>query len=140
MSTVAFLALVVCIVFLLETGSLFGAGPVTIAIQIAAAALMLWARLTFGRRSFHAGANPTAGELVTSGPYHYLRHPIYAAILYFAWAGIAAHPSVRNVSIGLFASAMLGLRMFSEEVLLARAYPEYAGYSLKTARVLPFIF
>jgi len=44
---------------------------------------MLWARLTFGGRSFHAGANPTAGGVVTTGPYRFVRHPIYAAILYF---------------------------------------------------------
>jgi hypothetical protein len=41
--------------------------------------------LTFGARSFHAGANPTDGGVVTAGPYRFFRHPIYAAILYFLW-------------------------------------------------------
>ena len=27
------------------------------------------------------------GGLVTTGPYRYVRHPIYAAATYFAWAG-----------------------------------------------------
>jgi len=139
-STVAFLALVVCVVFLFAINSLFGNGPATIAIQVAAAGLMLWARLTFGMRSFHAAANPTAGELVTRGPYYFLRHPIYAAIFYFVWAGIAAHLSIRNVLVGVAASVMLGLRIYSEEVFLTTTYPEYANYARHTSRIVPFIF
>src|SRR5512143_586758 len=81
-------------------------GPITITIQIIAALLMVWARLTFGIRSFHGTANPTAGGLVTTGPYRYIRHPIYAAILYFFWAGIAAHPSRVTVAVGLLATAL----------------------------------
>ena len=118
-------------------GWLFANGPVTIGVQVAAALLMIWARMTFGMRSFHAEANPTAGGLVTSGPYRYFRHPIYAAILYFVWAGVVAHFSLGSVLIGVAATAMLGLRIRSEEVLLNRAYPEYAAYSSRTARVRP---
>src|SRR5579871_615395 len=94
LSTFAFLALVVCVWLLLFTHSLFGSGPLTIGVQVAAAGLMIWARLTFGRRSFHAAADPTAGGLVTTGPYRWLRHPIYAAVFWFIWAGVFAHPSV----------------------------------------------
>ena len=54
---------------------------------------MLWARLTFGWRSFHAGARPTEGGIVTRGPYHWVRHPIYLAILLFTWAGVASRPN-----------------------------------------------
>ena len=139
LSVFAFLGLVACIFSLMFTRSLFGNGPLTIGIQIAAALLMTWARLTFGKRSFHAEANPTAGGLVTQGPYRYFRHPIYAAILYFMWAGIAAHLSLRPVLIGLVGSAMLGIRIRCEEVLLQRAYTEYGAYASRTARVLPFV-
>lgn len=87
-SVIATVALVLCVVALLERRELFARHPVGIALQVAAAALMLWARLTFGTRSFHAAANPTAGGLVTTGPYRFWRHPIYAAILLFLWAGV----------------------------------------------------
>ena len=137
LSVFAFLGLVACVFAMMFMGWLFANGPVTIGVQVAAALLMIWARMTFGMRSFHAEANPTAGGLVTSGPYRYFRHPIYAAILYFVWAGVVAHFSLGSVLIGVAATAMLGLRIRSEEVLLERAYPEYAAYAGRTARVLP---
>jgi len=139
-SLLAFLAAVVCLVWLALQNALLGAGPVTIAIQVAAGLLMLWARLTFCLRSFHATANPTAGGLVTRGPYRYLRHPIYAAVLYALWAGIAAHPARSYFLVALLASALLGVRIFAEERLLLEEYPEYADYARRTPRVLPFLF
>ncbi|MGC9998387.1 MAG: methyltransferase [Terriglobia bacterium] len=140
LSVIAFLGAGVCLVWLAFQKVLLGAGPVTIAIQVLAVLLMIWARLTFGLRSFHAAANPTSGGLVTRGPYRWLRHPIYSAILYFVWAGIAAHPSGSSILVALLASALLGVRMVGEERLLREMYPEYAEYARDTARVLPYIF
>jgi protein-S-isoprenylcysteine O-methyltransferase Ste14 len=140
LSGIALLVLVPCILALYFRHSLFGTGPVTIAVQVAAALLMVWARLTFGIRSFHGTANPTAGGLVTSGPYRYFRHPIYAAILYFIWAAAAAHFSVLNAGVAVLATIMLATRMLAEEALLTATYPEYKGYSRTTKRVVPFLF
>ena len=139
-SIFAFLGAVVCLVWLAFEKLLLGTGPVTISIQVIAIVLMIWARLTFGPRSFHAAANPTSGGLVTRGPYRWLRHPIYSALLYFLWAGIAAHPSRTSLLVALLASALLGVRMLGEERLLREMYPEYAEYARHTTRVLPFIF
>ncbi len=138
-SVLGFVGLLLCMCYLVATGSFFGKGAISITIQIAAAIMMIWARIEFGLRSFHAAANPTQGGLVTGGPYRYIRHPIYAAILYFTWAGIAAHFSILNLVVGLAASGMLALRMRSEEILVQRTYPEYADYAHRTARVLPFL-
>lgn len=51
---------------------------------------MAWARLTFGRRSFHASAVPTAGGVETRGPYRFIRHPIYTAACVIGSAGFEA--------------------------------------------------
>jgi protein-S-isoprenylcysteine O-methyltransferase Ste14 len=139
LSTLAFAGSVVSILWLAYHRALFGVGPLTLSIQAAAVLLMIWARITFGLRSFHLAANPTAGGLVTNGPYHYLRHPIYAAILYFVWTGIAAHCSLRNITVALLASALLAVRMLAEEKLLAGTYSEYAEYARRTRRVVPFL-
>jgi protein-S-isoprenylcysteine O-methyltransferase Ste14 len=134
------LVLVLTIVGLYFTHSLFGHGPLTIGLQVAAILLMLWARVTFGLRSFHYAANPTEGGLVTTGPYRFIRHPIYAAILLFVWTGVSANWSLRAAALGLLATAMTFLRMIFEERLVRERYPEYADYARRTRRVIPYIF
>lgn len=138
-SLAATFVLVVAVLTLLARHALFADSPVAISAQVVAAALMLWARLTFGGRSFHAGANPTAGGVVTSGPYRFVRHPIYAAILYFLWAAVLSHPSVVNASLVVLATAMVAVRIAAEERLLLERYPEYRSYAARTKRVVPFV-
>ena len=110
------------------------------AIQGGAVALMVWARLTFGMRSFNAGAAPTAGALVTSGPYRFWRHPIYAAVIIFATAAAASHHSAVALVCALAVIGGMALRMRSEEHFLSEKYPAYRGYAARTARILPGIF
>lgn len=140
LSSPVFLVLVLAIVGLVYLGAILAHGPVAIGLQAVAVLLMIWARITFGRRSFHYAANPTEGGLVTTGPYRYMRHPIYAAILLFLWTGIATNWSWKSAALGLVATAMLFLRMFFEETLVRQRYPEYEAYARRTKRVVPFIF
>jgi len=131
--------LVVAVLSLLFRRSLFAHAPVFLALQVAAGAIMLWARLTFGGRSFHAGADPTQGGIVTNGPYRLVRHPIYGAILLFVWAGVAAHGTTLSVLTGIVATAALAVRTVAEEELVFEVYPEYAEYARHTKRVIPFV-
>ena len=120
--------------------SLFSLGPAVIAVQSAAVALMIWARAVFGRRSFHATANPTAGGLVTTGPYRFIRHPIYAAACFFGWAGVASHWSAVSAQLGVLLLIGAFVRMLCEERLLAGQYPEYREYARVTKRIVPYLF
>jgi protein-S-isoprenylcysteine O-methyltransferase Ste14 len=119
---------------------LFSYNPVVIAFQVGAALLMLWARITFGRRSFHAAANPSAGPLVTSGPYRYMRNPIYTAIWLFTWAGVAAHLSIITALLAAVIAAALATRVACEEVFLRAHFRQYPEYASRTARFIPFVF
>ena len=62
-SMLGLVVMIAALVGLYKIGVLFTAQPIAIALQLIAVALMIWARITFGRRSFHAAANPTAGGL-----------------------------------------------------------------------------
>lgn len=111
-----------------------------IVMQVAALALMVWARLAFGRRSFHATASPTQGGIVRTGPYRWLRHPIYTAAVLFGWACWLGHPSWFSAGMAGLMTAGAVLRMFAEESLLAVRYPDYADYARQTKRMVPFVF
>ena len=138
-SIIGFIIGLLSILTLIDQNSILATGIAGITVQILAVLLMLWARLTFGRRSFHAAANPTEGGLVTSGPYKFIRHPIYAALLYFIWAGILSHPSKINFSLGLSATIGMVIRILAEEHLITQRYPEYSAYAARTKRIIPFV-
>src|SRR6187401_3441285 len=91
LSIIGYLGMIGGLLGLLATRDLFSSSPLTVSVQVLAFALFLWARITFGRRSFHVVADPTAGGLVTDGPYRYIRHPIYTAFCLFTSAGVSAH-------------------------------------------------
>ena len=140
LSIVGFLGMAGGVIAQLVTGNLLSASSWAIAVQLGALLLLVWARLVFGRRSFHVAANPTEGGLVTSGPYRYIRHPIYTAFGVFSGAGVVAHWSWAS---GLLGGLVVGgalLRIFCEEVLVTARYPEYRQYAATTWRMIPYVF
>ncbi len=114
--------------------------PILLVVQACAVLLMLWARATFGLRSFHPTANTTKGGLVTTGPYRYWRHPIYASIIYFVWAAQVEMPTTLSIALALVATIGLVVRMVIEEQFLVTAYPEYSEYRRHAKRLIPFVF
>jgi protein-S-isoprenylcysteine O-methyltransferase Ste14 len=126
--------------FLLDKNYIFSKNPITIIIQLCSAALMVWARITFGLRSFHAAANTTKGILVTHGPYYWLRHPIYASLIYFFAACIISYPFIETIAAVILIIGGLFVRMFLEEKFLVVNYKEYAAYSKHTKRIIPFVY
>lgn len=82
---------------------------------------------------------PEARQLVTTGPYAYARHPLYAVEM-ITIAGIALQ--FEQPWAGLIAAAVIALqviRSLFEEQVLIEAYPEYAAYRARTARFIPYI-
>jgi len=125
---------------LLVTQHLFSSSALVISLQVAAVLLLVWARVIFGRRSFHVVADPTEGGLVTGGAYRYLRHPIYAAICLFVLAGVAGHWSWISGLCGGLVLASAVTRIFCEEALVSARYPEYAQYAARTWRMIPYVY
>ena len=140
MSILGLLLMIGALVGLYKIGVLLTPQPIAIALQLVAVALMIWARVTFGRRSFHAAANPTAGGLVTSGPYRIIRHPIYTAACLFGWSAIVVHWSLVSVALGILLILGALVRIMCEEPLVKQKYPEYVEYAKVTKRMVPYLF
>ena len=139
-SIFAYIGMAGALVALILMGYFFSANPLVIGVQIGAVILMVWARVVFGMRSFHAAGNPTQGGLVTRGPYRHVRHPIYTAACLLGWAGVLGHFSLISLICGLILLFCAVVRMLCEEKLVADRYPEYVGYAAKTWRMIPYVF
>lgn len=79
----------------------------------------------------------TDGQLVTTGVFRYVRHPIYSGLLLIG-AGLAAWGAswVHLLAWGLLWLVLITKARF-EEKLLAERYPEYQAYCAKTGRFAP---
>jgi protein-S-isoprenylcysteine O-methyltransferase Ste14 len=102
-------------------------------------ALAVWARLHLGRNWGAPMTQRAEPELVTSGPYRLIRHPIYTGLL-TAMLGTAL---VNNL-LGLVVVAVLVAYFYYctivEDRNLAAAFPEtYPEYKSKTRRLIPFL-
>lgn len=122
------------------TKTLFSAFIPSVLIQIFAVFLMVWARITFGTRSFHLVANPTEGGLVTTGPYRFIRHPIYTSVCLFVVASFFNSFSLNTIILVLLVFVGSIIRIFCEEHFLLKKYSEYRDYSKNTKRMISLVF
>lgn len=102
-------------------------------------ALLQWAQNTLGK-SWSDTPRMIAGQaLVSSGPYRYIRHPIYAAFLLILGSlfFISANWLIGLTWIGM-TLLEIAARMAFEEALMVEYFGEqYREYMQKTGRVLP---
>ena len=113
-----------------------GIGLVLFALGLAFA---IWARIHIGRNWGTPMTQKDEPELVTSGPYHLVRHPIYSGIL-LAGVGTATALSW----LWLIAVALAGVYFIYsamvEERFMANQFPDtYAVYKRSTKMLVPFV-
>ena len=81
-----------------------------------------------------------AGRLVCSGPYRWIRHPMYAAVLLVAAGALATDPAPARLAMGLALAILLAVKLIREEKLLRLAYPDYAVYQASTWHLVPWVW
>jgi protein-S-isoprenylcysteine O-methyltransferase Ste14 len=80
-------------------------------------------------------------QLVTIGPYKYIRHPMYASLLYLAWGIFLKHTSSLSTALIILVSLTLFLTAVYEERENLRIFgDEYAQYIRQTKRFFPYLF
>lgn len=122
------------------SGNLFSSSPFVLAAQVAAIALNVWARSSFGKGTFRVTAEPGGQSIIRSGPYRYIRHPMYSSALLFVWAAILGHLSLWTLIAGVAVTGVAVARVSAEERLLRERYPDYPEYAHETKSLVPYVF
>jgi len=80
-------------------------------------------------------------QLVSSGIYRHIRHPMYASLLALAWGAQLQAPSLSGAVLALVASVFLWLTARTDErECLAYFGAAYANYRQRTRYFLPYLF
>jgi protein-S-isoprenylcysteine O-methyltransferase Ste14 len=125
------------------TGSLTIHNPVLEAVGtivfLSGLSFAVWARIHLGRNWGMPMTERTEPELVTSGPYRYVRHPIYTGIL----LGLLGTALAINLYYLIALGVLTGYFVFSatvEERNMTGAFPEqYPEYKTHTKMLIPFV-
>jgi protein-S-isoprenylcysteine O-methyltransferase Ste14 len=102
--------------------------------------LAIWARLYIGRNWGMPMTRRTAPELVTTGPYRTIRHPIYTGII-VALVGTALATSLLGLIVVVVVAGYFIFSAAREERFLAGEFPDsYPAYKASTKMLIPFVF
>lgn len=80
-------------------------------------------------------------ELVTTGIYHYIRHPFYSSLLFLGWGIFLKHVSWVGIYLASITTILITVTAKKEEVENTRFFgEEYQLYMKQTKMFVPFIF
>lgn len=129
-----------CLLLLLLTGPLLPADIAGQALVVLGLGLGGWALATMPPRTLNVFPDVRAGaSLVTQGPYRYVRHPMYTALLLLTLGLVLDRPDPVRLALWAVLLIDLWLKLTYEERLLARRFPDYPGYKARTKRLIPFL-
>lgn len=83
---------------------------------------------------------PEARRLVTAGLYSRIRHPLYLAEAIATLGVLLQFRSAEAILLVALQFAIQLWRMREEEKVLEAAFPEYASYRSRTARLIPGVY
>lgn len=118
-----------------------GASPGAWVLVLGSAGLGAWA--VWANRPGNFNIRPTpreGGRLIGDGPYRWIRHPMYTAVLVCAmgcaWAAEVSWAWLAWVVL----AAVLACKAVLEERWMAAVHPGYEAYCARTSRFVPGLF
>lgn len=80
-------------------------------------------------------------ELVTTGIYHYIRHPLYSSLFLLTWGIFFKSPSVFAVALAGFSTVFLVLTAKADEAECTQFFgAQYTEYMKRTKMFVPYVF
>lgn len=101
---------------------------------------MVFTLLALGALGRSFSLIPQARKLVTTGPYRFVRHPVYVGEILGALGLVVWGFSIEKTLVFLLLIGCEIYRALQEEVLLREAFYEYGEYAGRTKRFIPGIF
>ncbi len=100
-----------------------------------------------GRSLFDLGQNLTPlphprdeGQLVRTGIYGIVRHPMYSGVIYLALAYASWQMSWIHLVGSIFLFVFFDAKSSKEEVWLIEKFPDYANYATSVKKLIPWIY
>jgi protein-S-isoprenylcysteine O-methyltransferase Ste14 len=129
------------IAHILLTGPLLARHPGWLALEMAGALLGIWAYVSIPIKQLRIAPEVSASAtLITRGPYRWIRHPMYAAVLLAGLALVLDTPGLWRWLGWMGLLIVLALKAVHEESLLIKTFPEYPDYQRQTKRFLPYLW
>jgi protein-S-isoprenylcysteine O-methyltransferase Ste14 len=111
-----------------------------VGLCLAGIGFAVWARLYIGRNWGMPMSLREGHELVTSGPYAYVRHPIYSGLM-LAMIGSAFTLSLLwLIGLPLYFAYFIFAARSEEKTMLAQFPDAYPAYRSRTRMLIPFVF
>jgi protein-S-isoprenylcysteine O-methyltransferase Ste14 len=108
------------------------------ALCIAGVAFAIWARVALGRNWGMPMTLHDNPELVTSGPYRFVRHPIYTGLAAMFIGTALVYPLVAFGGIAMIAYMVFSARR-EERDMEARFPDAYPAYKQRSKMLVPFL-
>jgi len=111
-----------------------------LALHVGSFGLAVWARRTLGRYWSGEITQKQEHELIRSGPYRFVRHPIYSAVLgMFAGTALVSGDAHALLGAAIMAGAYARKIRLEERNLLEVFGPRYEEYRRSTRALIPWV-
>ncbi len=106
-------------------------------LLVVGTAWAVWSLQVLGR---NVSVLAQARDVVDRGPYHWVRHPLYAGEIVSTLGVAVAMNSVAAVALWVVFCGLQAYRASREEEVLLQTLPAYRSYRSRTAALLPGVF
>lgn len=129
-----------CLGLLVISGPWVAKSPGLFLVEILGVCVGVWALLTMKLRNLSALPEiKTNSPLQTGGPYQWIRHPMYSALLVVTLALVLEAFSYWRGLTWLVLFVDLWFKLRFEEMLLVETFPQYRDYQTKTHKLIPWV-